>query len=100
MRRLNPSVCHRSERLLDDLFASHGVSIDAEPTPDGVQAMQRLIDGVPERWRDADRGLVAHERERDVGHRGAVVRYPSQGRDVPKNPRARIFEILGCGLAC
>jgi hypothetical protein len=28
--------------------------IDTEPTPDGVEAMQRLLDGVPERWRDAE----------------------------------------------
>ena len=42
------------QRLLKDFFASQGVSIDTEPTPDGVEAMQRLLDGVPERWRDAD----------------------------------------------
>jgi hypothetical protein len=42
------------QRLVDDLFASHGVSIDAEPFPDGVTAVQRSLDGVPERWRDAD----------------------------------------------
>jgi hypothetical protein len=39
--------------LLDDLSASHGISIDSEPTPDAVDAMQRLLDGVPERWRGA-----------------------------------------------
>jgi hypothetical protein len=42
------------QALLDDLFASHGISIDGEPTPDGLKAMQRLLDCVPERWRDAD----------------------------------------------
>jgi hypothetical protein len=36
------------------LFAAHGLGFDAEPTPDAVAAMQRLLDGVPERWRDAD----------------------------------------------
>jgi hypothetical protein len=41
------------QALLDDLLVSHGISIDGEPTPDGVKAMQRLLDGVPERWRDA-----------------------------------------------
>ena len=40
-------------RMLEDFVASHGVSIDCDPTPDGVEAMQRLLDGVPERWRDA-----------------------------------------------
>jgi hypothetical protein len=40
--------------LLDGFFAAHRVNLDAEPTPDAVEAMQRLLDGVPERWRDAD----------------------------------------------
>jgi hypothetical protein len=40
--------------MFDDLFGSFGFSIDAEPTPDGIEAMQQLLDGVPERWRDAD----------------------------------------------
>jgi hypothetical protein len=40
--------------LLDGFFAAHGVNLDAEPTPDAVRAMQRLLDGVPERWRDAE----------------------------------------------
>jgi hypothetical protein len=40
--------------MFDDLFGSLGFSIDAEPTPDGIEAMQQLLDGVPERWRDAD----------------------------------------------
>jgi hypothetical protein len=38
------------------LFVGHGVNIETEPTPDAVAAMQRLLDGVPERWRDADLG--------------------------------------------
>jgi hypothetical protein len=36
------------------LFVSHGVNIETEPAPDAVAAMQRLLDGVPERWRDAE----------------------------------------------
>jgi hypothetical protein len=40
--------------LLDGFFAAHGVNMDAEPIPGAVEAMQRLLDGVPERWRDAE----------------------------------------------
>jgi hypothetical protein len=29
-------------------------NLDAEPTPDALRAMQRSLDGVPERWRHAD----------------------------------------------
>jgi hypothetical protein len=36
------------------LFAAHGVNIETEPTPDAIAAMQRLLDGVPEHWRDAN----------------------------------------------
>jgi hypothetical protein len=42
------------ERMLDGFLAAHGVNMEAEPTPDAVRAMQRLLDGVPERWRDAE----------------------------------------------
>jgi hypothetical protein len=42
------------QRLLEDFFAAHGANLDCEPTQDGVEAMQRLLDGVPERWRDAE----------------------------------------------
>ena len=42
------------KRLLDDLFTAHSIDIDNEPTPHAVEALQRLLDGVPERWRDAD----------------------------------------------
>ena len=42
------------ERLLDGFLAAHSINIEAEPAPDAVEAMQRLLDGVPERWRDAD----------------------------------------------
>ena len=42
------------ERLFDGFLAAHSINIEAEPTPDAVEAMQRLLDGVPERWRDAD----------------------------------------------
>jgi hypothetical protein len=42
------------QALLDGFFAAHGVNLDAEQTPDALRAMQRLLDGVPERWRDAD----------------------------------------------
>jgi hypothetical protein len=42
------------QRMLDDLFVAHCIEIENEPTPLAVEAMQRLLDGVPERWRDAD----------------------------------------------
>jgi hypothetical protein len=42
------------QALLDGFFAAHGVNLDAEPTPGALRAMQRLLDGVPERWRDAE----------------------------------------------
>jgi hypothetical protein len=42
------------QRLLDDLFTAHSIDIDNEPTPHALDALQRLLDGVPERWRDAD----------------------------------------------
>jgi hypothetical protein len=42
------------QRQFDDFLAAHHVNLDAEPTPDGLRALQRLLDGVPERWRDAD----------------------------------------------
>ena len=42
------------ERLFDGFLAAHSINIEAEPTPDAVEALQRLLDGVPERWRDAD----------------------------------------------
>jgi hypothetical protein len=42
------------QHLLDDLFTAHSINIDNEPTPHAIDAMQRLLDGVPERWRDAD----------------------------------------------
>jgi len=35
-------------------FAAHGIEIENEPKPHAVEAMQRLLDRVPERWRDAD----------------------------------------------
>jgi hypothetical protein len=35
-------------------LAAHSINIEAEPTPDAAEAMQRLLDGVPERWRDAE----------------------------------------------
>ena len=41
------------ERLIDGFWAAHGINIEAKPTPDAISAMQRLLDGVPERWRDA-----------------------------------------------
>ena len=41
------------QALLDGFFAAHGIEIENEPTPDAIDAMQRLLDGVPERWRDA-----------------------------------------------
>jgi hypothetical protein len=41
-------------RMLDGFLAAHNINIEAEPTPDAVSAMQRLLDGVPERWRDAE----------------------------------------------
>jgi hypothetical protein len=41
------------QALLDGFFAAHRVNLDAEPTPDALRAMQRLLDGVPERWRVA-----------------------------------------------
>jgi hypothetical protein len=44
------------QALLDGFFAAHRVNLDAEPTPDALRAMQRLLDGVPERWRDAEVG--------------------------------------------
>jgi hypothetical protein len=34
-------------------LAVHGLSFEPEPTPDADAAMQQLLDGVPERWRDA-----------------------------------------------
>jgi hypothetical protein len=37
------------ERLVDGFLAAHSINIEAEPTPDAVSAMQRLLDGVPER---------------------------------------------------
>ena len=42
------------QRLFDDLFTAHSIDIDNEPTPHALDASQRLLDGVPERWRDAD----------------------------------------------
>jgi AcrR family transcriptional regulator len=42
------------QRQFDDFLAAHRVNLDAEPTPDGLRALQRLLDGVPERWRDAE----------------------------------------------
>jgi hypothetical protein len=42
------------ERQFDGFLAAHSINIEAEPIPDAVEAMQRLLDGVPERWRDAD----------------------------------------------
>jgi hypothetical protein len=42
------------QALLDGFFAAHRVNLDAEPTPDALRAMQRLLDGVPERWRGAE----------------------------------------------
>jgi hypothetical protein len=42
------------QRLFDGFWAAHSINIEAEPTPDAVEAMQRLLDGVPERWRDAE----------------------------------------------
>jgi hypothetical protein len=48
-------------------IAAHGVNIDTEPTPEAVDAMQRLLNAAPERWRDAPFGLVVQQRERDVG---------------------------------
>jgi hypothetical protein len=42
------------QALLDGFFAAHGVDLDAEPTLGALRAMQRLLDGVPERWRDAE----------------------------------------------
>jgi hypothetical protein len=42
------------KRLLDGFLAAHSINIEAEPDPDALKAMQRLLDGVPERWRDAD----------------------------------------------
>jgi hypothetical protein len=42
------------DRLFDGFLAAHSINIEAEPTPDAVEAMQRLLDSVPERWRDAD----------------------------------------------
>ena len=42
------------DRLFDGFLAAHSINIEAAPTPDAVEAMQRLLDGVPERWRDAE----------------------------------------------
>jgi hypothetical protein len=42
------------ERSLQELFATHGCDLGGGPTPEAVAAMQQLLDGVPERWRDAD----------------------------------------------
>ena len=42
------------ERLVDDFLTAYGVNMEAKPTPDAVSAMQRLLDDVPERWRDAE----------------------------------------------
>ena len=42
------------QALLDGFFGAHRVNLDAEPPPDALRAMQRLLDGVPERWRDAE----------------------------------------------
>jgi len=42
------------EHLFDGFLAAHSINIEADPTSDAVEAMQRLLDGVPERWRDAD----------------------------------------------
>jgi hypothetical protein len=42
------------ECLFDGFLAAHSINIEAEPTPDAISAMQRLLDGVPERWRDAE----------------------------------------------
>jgi hypothetical protein len=41
------------QEALDRLFDEHGIRLDAGPTEANVVAMQRLLDGVPERWRDA-----------------------------------------------
>jgi hypothetical protein len=37
------------ERLLDGFWTAHRINLDAEPTPEAVGALQRLLDGVPER---------------------------------------------------
>jgi hypothetical protein len=42
------------DRLVDGFLTAHNINMEAEPTPDAVSAMQRLLDGVPERWRDAE----------------------------------------------
>ena len=42
------------EGQFDGFLAAHSINIEAEPAPDALKAMQRLLDGVPERWRDAD----------------------------------------------
>jgi hypothetical protein len=42
------------QRLFDGFLAAHSINIEAEPDPDALKAMQRLLDGVPERWRDAE----------------------------------------------
>jgi hypothetical protein len=51
------------QALLDGFFAAHRVNLDAEPTPDALRAMQRLLDGVPERLARCGLGLVAHQPE-------------------------------------
>jgi len=48
------------QALLDGFFAAHRVNLDAEPTPDALRAMQRLLDGVRARALARCRGgLVA-----------------------------------------
>jgi hypothetical protein len=42
------------QALLDGFFAAHGIEIENEPKPHAVEAMQRLLDRVRERWRDAE----------------------------------------------
>ena len=70
------------QALRDGFFAAHHVNFYAEPTPDAVEAMQRLLDGVPPRWRDAE-----------------VAWWPASAREMWANPRGRSPGSAGVAVA-
>jgi hypothetical protein len=70
------------QRRFDELFAAHGIEIENEPKPHAVEAMQRLLDGVPERWR-MPRGLGGPPARVRCGLRDEIR--PSRGRAVLNN---------------
>jgi hypothetical protein len=54
LRRLDPGNETVVPALIREFFAAHGIDDPDHETESAVSAMQRLLDGVPVEWRDAD----------------------------------------------